>query len=95
MGYFKFTIPQAEQTIDAKGRTIPIDYDGLATTPSDSTVIPVTRGIAVTGAGNVSVNLLGGGTAVLTSLSAGQVLPIAVVGINATGTTATGVFALY
>ena len=50
------------------------------------------RGI---GAGNVNVNLVGGGTAVLTSLSAGQIIEVGAQRILNTSTTATGIFALY
>lgn len=54
-----------------------------------------TRGLRVTGAGNVSVNLFGGGTAVLTALAAGQVVTVGVTRVLATGTTATGITAVY
>lgn len=75
--------------------------DSYAVTPADGSDLPFgnaqtgTRAIKVTGPGNVSVNLLGGGTAVLTGLVAGQTLNISVTRILATGTTATGIFALY
>lgn len=86
------------------------DYETYVVTPADGADLPSgvigagglaapgtrpTKGIKVTGAGNVSVNLFGGGTAVLTGLSAGQILFVAVTRILATGTTATGIFALY
>lgn len=72
-------------------------FDGYAVTPADGTDLPngTTTAIYVTGAGNVNVDLAGGGTAVLTSLVAGQILPIAVNRIRSTSTTATGIFALY
>ena len=72
-------------------------FDGYAETPSDSVDLGngSTEAIYVTGAGNVNVNLAGGGTAVLTTLGAGQILPIAVTRILATNTTATGIFSLY
>ena len=73
------------------------DYDGYAVTPSDSVDLGngPTRAIYVTGAGNVNVNLVGGGTAVLTGLSAGQIIEVAAQRILSTSTTATGIFALY
>lgn len=73
------------------------DFDGYSVTPSDATDLGngPTRALYVTGAGNVNVNLLGGGTAVLTGLSAGQILPVAVTRVLSTSTTATGIFALY
>ena len=84
------------------------DFDGYAVTPADGTDLPngPCKAIYVTGAGNVNVQLVNGnptganasigvGTAVLTSLVAGQILPIAVSRILSTSTTATGIFALY
>ena len=73
------------------------DYEGFAVTPADGTDLlnGPTRAVFVTVGGNVNVQLLGGGTAVLTTLVAGQILPIAVTRILATSTTATGIFALY
>lgn len=74
-----------------------VDYDGYAVTPSDTVDLGngPTAGLYVTGAGNVNVQLAGGGTAVLTSLAAGQLLPVAVTRVLSTSTTATGIFALY
>ncbi len=77
------------------------DYDDYAVTPADGTDLPFgggalgTKALRVTGAGNVAVNLAGGGTATLTGLVAGQILPIAVTRVLATSTTATGIQALY
>jgi len=73
------------------------DYDGYAVTASDSADLGngPCRAIYVTGAGNVNINLVGGGTALLTSLSAGQIIEVAAQRILATSTTATGIFALY
>jgi len=74
-----------------------VSYDGYAATPSDTVDLGngPTNAIYVTGAGNVNVNLAGGGTATLTGLAAGQILEIAVSRVLATGTTATGISALY
>lgn len=78
--------------------------DAYAVTPSDGADLPFgivngitrqTRFIEVTGAGNVSVNLFGGGTAVFTGLAAGQRIRVGATRILATGTTATGIVALY
>ena len=73
------------------------DYDGYAVTASDTVDLPngPCKALYVTGAGNVNVNLVGGGTAVLTGLSAGQIIEVAAQRVLATSTTATGVFALY
>lgn len=79
------------------GVTSQTERTGELITPSDSTDLPSgpCRGVYVTGAGNVNVNLAGGGTAVLTGLSAGQIVDINATRILATSTTATGVYALY
>jgi hypothetical protein len=76
------------------------EYDSYAVTPADGTDLPAgnsigTKALYVTGAGNVNCNLVGGGTAVLTGLAAGQLLPIAVTRVLSTSTTATGILALY
>jgi len=85
------------------GKTAPEhpEYQANPITPSDSVDIAAgpdgggVRGLYVTGAGNVNVNLLNGGTAVLTGLSAGQYVVIGVTRVLATSTTATGIMALY
>lgn len=77
------------------------EYEALLYTPSDATDCPLSsigegvRALYIGGAGNVNVNLLGGGTAVLTGLSAGQVVVCAVTRVLATSTTATNIQLLY
>jgi hypothetical protein len=77
------------------------EYQSFPVTPADGTDIPLgpdggdCRGLYITGAGNVNVNLLGGGTAVLTGLSAGQYVVVGVTRVLSTSTTATGILALY
>lgn len=97
------------QTANTPGIKQPSEFEGYAVTPSDAADLQhrsyaVSSGtvayeaataIYVTGAGNVNVQLAGGGTAVLTGLSAGQILRINVARILSTSTTATGIFALY
>lgn len=67
------------------------DWNLLAVTPADGTDLPggPTVGLVCSAPGNANVNLLGGGTAVLTGLVAGQQLPVAVTRVLATSTTAT------
>lgn len=85
------------------GKTAPehSEYQSNPVTPSDVTDLPpapdggTCRGLYITGPGNVNVNLLGGGTAVLTGLSAGQYVVCGVTRVLATSTTATGIMALY
>jgi hypothetical protein len=77
------------------------EYQAYPVTPSDAVDLPLgpdggdCRGVYVTGAGNVNVNLLNGGTAVLTGLAAGQYVVVGVTRVLATSTTATGIQALY
>ncbi len=76
-------------------------YDSAAVTPSDSVDLPLNstghgvRRLYITGAGNVAVNLAGGGTATLTGLTANTIYEVAVTRVLATNTTATGIQALY
>lgn len=73
------------------------ELSGVAVTPADGSDLPngVCEAIFVTAGGNVNVNLASGGTAVLTGLSAGQIVYCRASRILATSTTATGIFALY
>ena len=80
------------------------EYQGSPVSPSDSADLPAGPGgpvnvrcigLYVAGAGNVAVQLPTGGTATLTGLAAGQIVDIAVSRVLATGTTATGIQALY
>jgi len=92
----RFTRTQVSGAKNFNLRGLP-DYDGYAVTPADGTDLGngPTAAIYVTGAGNVNIQLAGGGTAVLTSLSAGQIVEVAAQRILSTSTTATGIFALY
>lgn len=67
-----------------------------AVTPSDSTTLLRGQGLWVGGAGNIAVVMAGDGrTAVtFTGVPAGVFLPIAVVQVKATGTTATNIVIL-
>lgn len=67
-----------------------------AVTPSDSTALNPTRGLYVGGAGNIKVDMAMGGTAVtFVGVLAGSILPIQVVKVYSTDTTATSIVALY
>lgn len=72
-------------------------YDGYAVTPADGTDLDngPCDAIYVTGAGNVAINLPDAGTAVLTTIGAGQIVACAAQRIKSTSTTATGIYALY
>ena len=68
----------------------------IAVTPHDSTNLTnPTRGIYVGGDGNLTVVMVDGGVVLFTAAKAGSVLPIRVNRVNATGTSATGLVALY
>jgi hypothetical protein len=69
---------------------------GAAITPSDATVEPGGKfdAIYVGGAGNIT--LFTGGSAILfTAVPVGTILPVGGTRVNATGTTATAMIALY
>jgi hypothetical protein len=66
----------------------------VAITPSDSTLIPVTRAVYVGGAGNLAVRMADGTLPVFVSVSSG-VFPVQVDKVLSTGTTCTGIYALY
>ena len=85
----------------ASGR-LPVQTDerpsasAAAITPSDTIALPggTTRGVYVGGAGNV-VALIGGAAVTFTAVPAGSILPVAATRVNATGTTATALVALF
>ena len=68
----------------------------FAITPNDSADLSVfPRAIYVGGAGNVKVTTLGGDTVTLNGAVAGSILPVRVVRVFSTGTTATNLIGLY
>lgn len=70
--------------------------DIVAVTPSDVAVLAPTRAIWVGGAGNIAVLPAGQDSVAvtITGVAAGTLLPIRVVQVLSTGTTATGIVAL-
>lgn len=72
-------------------------YHGAATvTPSDTTNMSrPANAIMVTAAGNVAMNLQDGTSVTLPNLQPGTIYPFAANRILATGTTATGIIAVY
>ena len=71
-------------------------HSAAAVTPSDSSVISVTRSLYVGGAGTVKVDMAVDGTAIsFLSVAAGSLLPVQVTKVYSTGTTATSIVALY
>ena len=69
----------------------------LAVTPSDSTDLTYStcRAIYVGGDGDISLVDGNGATIVFSGVTAGSILPVQTARINATGTTATSIIALY
>jgi hypothetical protein len=68
----------------------------LAVTPSDSATQPLSRALFVGGAGNITGRLTSDTTdTVFNGIAAGTILPLRFKLIKATGTTATGLVALF
>lgn len=88
-------------TLPGKGSPVRPEYAALDVTPDNANDLALgpngtkAVGLIVTGAGNVNVDLDGGGTAVLTSLVANTIYVVGVQRVRATSTTATGIRALY
>jgi hypothetical protein len=73
--------------------------EAVAVTPSDATVLPVTRGLYVGTGGNLAVRMAGragqdGPTITFTNVVAGFI-PLQVDMVLSTGTVASGIIALY
>jgi len=80
---------------DASGYDAPAS-NAFAVTPNDSTDLThAARALFVGGAGNVKVDTLGGDTVTFTGVLAGFVLPVRVLRVYSTGTTATNIVAVY
>ncbi len=80
--------------------------NAVVVTPSDSTNIlspgtqtVITRGVWIGGSGDLSVEMVGDRmddqTVVFTGIASGTLLPIAITRVNATGTTATSIVAIW
>lgn len=70
--------------------------DASAVTPSDAADLPfLTRALYVGETGNLSVRMAGGQSVALANVPAGSFLPIRAEGVNATGTTAASIVALW
>ncbi len=70
--------------------------DAATVAPNDATDLAVLpRAIYVGQTGDLSVRLAGGQTVVFRAVQAGSVLPVRAARVNATGTTATDIVALW
>lgn len=70
-------------------------HGAVAVTPSDVTIIPITRFLYVGATGNVAVVMTDGQSVIFTAVQVGTVLPVQVTQVLSTGTTATAMLALY
>jgi hypothetical protein len=97
MGYFKVNKLSVTAYGGLNAKPQALDYDGLAVTPTDATALPggICRGVFVGTGGNITGVTPSGATVVLTAVPANTVVPIDLSQIGATGTTATGILALY
>jgi hypothetical protein len=69
-------------------------YNAVAVTKNDSTVFPTTRSLFIGAAGDVAVRMASGATLTFSNVAAG-IFPVQVDKVLSTGTTATGIVALY
>ena len=70
-------------------------HSATTVTPSDSTIIPVTRGLYVGVTGNITVKMADDENIITFSNVQVGVLPIQVIKVMATNTTASGIVALW
>lgn len=88
-------------TIALTNRSFPADFSprfpqsAVAITPSDVDTFSAGVNVYVGGAGAVVVSPEGGQADVTFTVVAGQVIPVTVLAVKATGTTATGLVAIY
>jgi hypothetical protein len=68
--------------------------DAVNVTPSDTTVLKLTKRLYIGGAGNIKVQMSSGAQPTF-AVTAGQMIDLNVTKVLATGTTATGIVALY
>jgi hypothetical protein len=69
--------------------------DAVAVTPDDTDTIAITSGLYVGSDGNVNVTMASGNDVIFTGVLAGSILPIRVIKVLSTSTTATNIIALY
>lgn len=69
-------------------------HGAVAVTPSDATIIPVTRALYIGGTGNINVRMADEQTLVFAAVPVG-IFPIQVDQVLSTSTTATNIIALY
>lgn len=80
--------------MSGRSTDISAGFGSVAVTPSDSTVIPTTRGLYIGVTGNVAVRMANGDLITIPNVAVGQ-LPRQVDKVLSTGTTATSIQAIY
>jgi hypothetical protein len=97
MGYLKVKNVLLTASGGLNAKPVTSDFDGLPVTPADATALPagICYGVFASGAGNITGVTPSGATVALTGVPANTVIHIAMSIIGATGTTATGILALY
>ena len=80
--------------MSGRSTDISTGYGAVAVTKSDSTVFPTTRGLGIGVTGDVAVRMANGDLITFTAVPAG-IFPVQVNKVLSTGTTATGISALY
>ena len=80
---------------DASGYDAPASNAFVVTPADGSNLTHAARALFVGGAGDVKVDTLGGDTVTFTGVLAGSILPVRILKVYATGTTATNLVAVY
>ena len=95
--YFKMKNSLVTQYGGLNAKPQQIDWDGVAVTPADATNLPsgIARGLYCAVGGNIAGTLACGATFLLTSVPANTIVPIDVLIVASTSTTASGIVALY
>lgn len=76
--------------------SVPAEHAFVVTPSNTDDLAHATRGLWVGGAGNISVDLVGGETAVVfVGVAAGTLLPLAVTKVRSSSTTATSIVGIY
>ena len=80
--------------MSGRSKDVASAYDARSVTASDATIIPTTRALYIGATGDVAVRMASGASVTFTAVAAG-VFPVQVDQVLATGTTATGIIAMY
>lgn len=80
---------------DASGYDAPASNAFVVTPADGSNLTHAARALFVGGAGDIRVDTLGGDTVTFASVLAGSILPVRVLKVYSTGTTATNLVAVY